>query len=369
MSRLIVCLFVLLVSLGVTPVAAQDFSVDWGCHIAQKGDSFWRIADRELTADQWKVLWAKNPTTPNGKPRRFFKNPLNGFSYVQLDVGEEICGLKEIGNPVVATPAELAQMGLLKTVTETKEVVPNWFWWTLALIVMLALIGSWWNWMMNRPGATSGPAFVPGGVAATGVSQEETFRTHAVRAADRAGLMIERSNVRVSDVRPGRIWGVLSTLYNNGADQIHRYHGDRAYEAMVTYNNGNSVRMYMLDACGNPLIYGGVARYIPGPDFRFEADSVPAPDPTPVPPPAAMQVVPTSEPDPTPTINQSGEFIRHADAPPQNGHADLLKISFRPEEGGKDSLVQAEGVDVERFTFEKNGNSITFRFREAKTNK
>lgn len=366
MSRFI-CLFVLLLVLvGVVPVAAQDFSNDWGCYIAQKGDSFWRIADRELTADQWEKLWKKNPTALNGKPRRFFKNPLNGFSYVHLDVGEEICGLKEIGvSPVVATPAELAQMGLVRTMVETKEVVPSWFWWFLGLLSLLTLVTYLYNRGFNKPGATAGPAFLRGGVAATNSSPEETFRTHAVRAANRVGLMVERSNVRVSDVRSGRIWGVLSTLYSDGTDQIHRYNGDRAYEAMVTYHNGNSVRMYILDACGNPLIYGGVSRYIPGPNFRFEADPVtqpvaPVPEPTAPPEPAPVAAAPV--------INPSGEFIRPTDAPSTtNGHGDLLKISFRPEEGGKDSLVQAEGVDVERFTFEKNGNSITFRFREAKT--
>jgi hypothetical protein len=358
---MIVCLIVLLVLFGVVPVAAQDSNNYWGCYITQKGDSFWRIADRELTPDQWEKLWKKNPTAPNGKPRRFFKNPVNGFYYVHLDVGEEICGLKEIGvSPMVATPAELAQMGLLKTVTETKEVIPNWFWWLLGAMALVAIMVYLYNRRLNEPGATAGPAFVRGGVAATNSSPEETFRTHAVRAADRAGLMVERSNVRVSDVRPGRIWGVLSTLYSDGTDQIHRYHGDRAYEAMVTYHNGNSVRMYMLDACGNPLIYGGVSRYIPGPDFRFEADPVPAAVPAqPAPQPAA-------EPEPTPAapevpsvINQSGEFVRPTDTPP----ARSLIFEMRRSKDGKPHMVAFDSEEVEECLIGRD-QRIIFRYRD-----
>lgn len=380
MSRLIASLFVLLaLLLGAMPLAAQEDPMLSDCTVARPGDSFWRIADYHLTNDQWKKLWEKNPTTQNGKPRRFFKNPTNGWSYVHIDKGETICGLKEIGVvPTIATPEELTKMGLGHNFYYQTEVVPTWLWWLLGLIALLALAYWLYSRRLNRPGATAGPAFVPGGVAATGTDPGQLFQEHAARQYEaRTGMVTTPIQIRITDRVAGRIWGVLETLYNGGRSETHRYNGDRAYLATVTYPDGRMQETYMLDACGNPLIYGWVTRYVPGPDFRFEADPVQAPAPTPEPvvaqpePVPAAQVAPTPEPAPPTNINPSGEFVRPTDAPPavQNGHEDLLRISFRPEENGKDSLVQAEGVDVERFTFEKNGNSITFRFREAKTNK
>lgn len=351
MSRFI-CLIVLLALLGAMPLAAQEDT-----YTVLPGDNLWNLAGGHLyDAKLWEQIYKDNPFLQE-PGRRFQKN---GIVYVMVRPGEKLVGLEKIGIMATLTPIDRLQLPQPEPKVYHIATTPAWVWWLLAGLAVVGLFLYWFNQRLNRPGATSGPAFVPSGVAATGASPEEAFRTHAVQAANRAGLTIERSRVRVSDVRSGRIWGVLNTLYNNGTSSNHRYNGDRAYEATITYLNGNSVRMYMLDACGNPLIYGGVSQYLPGPEFRFEADPVvqpavptpqPAAQPEPAPVAAALEV-PTS-------INQSGEFIHSMDAPAKSN----LIFEMRRSKDGKPRMIAFDSDQVEECLIGRD-QRIIFRYRD-----
>ncbi|MBX9691513.1 MAG: hypothetical protein K2Z81_03950, partial [Cyanobacteria bacterium] len=232
----------------------------------------------------------------------------------------------------------------------------------LVMLIFLILWGIWKTWQSGRDPVSSGPAIVPGGVAPENAPAR--FQEMGARInTSRTGSGLSAQNFQIISSQVGRMWGVLDVRYANGQEQPRRLNGERAYRAEVRFPDGKTETLYMLQGCGNDLRYDGINRYLPGPDFRFEADPVVEPAPAPVEPqpePAPVAVEP-----PAPSINRHGEFIRTKDTP--QVEKGILKIVYRPEEGGKDSMVEAEGIDVERFTFTKNGNSITFRFREART--
>lgn len=385
MSRLIVCLFVLLVSLGVTPVTAQEDSMLSECTVAQKGDSFWRIANYHLTADQWKVLWAKNPTTPEGKARHFFKKPENGFSYVYLGVGEVICGLKEAGVvPTIATPTELAGMGLLKTVTETKEITPNWFWWLLFLVTFLALVALYnaygnsqtlrmtedarrreseratqeinrvrHEMARRREPEQLGTPVVPGGIQPTETERlQGFFHEQAVSAYVARHPELGRSRDTVRPTLIGQIeHGMLSgegqvrDLDGNWHDSLIEAPGRPGYQARFRYPDGTEELMQSYQACMNPVRSGEGMR-----GFVFVPNT---PEPAPVPSPAATQTTPT--PEHTPGVGAN------ADAP-QVSRSNLT-FEMKRSSNREPHLVRFDSDQVDEF-FIGRDKRIIIRYRD-----
>ncbi len=360
-----------------TPLVAQEDT-----YIVQKGDNLWRLAGSHLDdAKLWEQIYSDNPFLQE-PGRRFQKN---GVVYVMVRPGEKLVGLEKLG--ITATLPPIEQLRLEQPPAQVYRIAttPAWVWWPLALTVGI-LIAIWLIYrMLTRDPVNSGPAMVPGGITeANATSEMQQVAARAYGLSQRASQDYRHyQQFTVIRQTVGRIWGNMTVRYADGRSVPRRLNGERAYEAEVRFPDGRTETLYMLQGCGNDLRYDGISRYLPGPKFRFEADQSEPIQEVPTSQPAAQpvghnpnldphrtseghvpEVVQVATPASAPTINDSGEFVRTKDAPAKEEN--LLKISFRPEENGKDSLVQAEGVDVERFTFEKNGNSITFRFREVK---
>ena len=353
---LLLVLLVLLLGVVSTPLAAQDDT-----YTVQEGDNLWNLAGARLNdARLWEKIYSDNPFLRE-RGRRFQKQ---GIVYVMVRPGEKLFGLEKLGIIPTITPISQLQLAQPTPITVTREVptTPIWVWWPLAVALIMLLVAWLIYRMLTKNPVTARPAMVHGGVTAD--TATENFQQMAGRAQMRAtGQYVPSQQFTVLEQVAGRIWGVLNVRYADGREVPRRLSGDAAFQARVRFPNGTEETLYMLQGCGNDLRYGGISRYLPGPEFRFEANPVPQPVPTPAqpepapvaPPPAPVAVAVASEP-PAP-----------APIPEMETKPDILQIVYRPEENGKDSMVQADGIDVERFTFTKNGSSITFRFREAKT--
>jgi hypothetical protein len=352
MSLLKVCLLVFLALLlgCFGNLAAQDFMSQMGdCTVAQPGDSFWRIANYHLSPRQWEVLWAKNPTTPDGKARRFFKKPETGFSYVHLGVNEVICGLKEAGVvPTIATDTEMAKMGLLRKVTETKEVTPMWLWWLLAFFVALVIFTAFRQWLMGRDPTRVGAGRVVENGINTPSEAAQHFRTQAAQElGDTAGVLPDM--VRIISMIRGRGFGPVQVTDRVRALFRRILNGEVVWQATVQAPDRAPQIRYTLAGCGNDLRWGG--GMTSEPEFRFVADTdvtdeiqrepvtqpnpvqqhtaapfnieptfIPQPAPTPAQPEPAPQpepvpVQPEPAPAPIPVVNNKGEAVRTTDAP------------------------------------------------------
>lgn len=344
------CLLLVLLALllGVTPLAAQD-----DVYVVKDGDNLWNLAGAHLDdAKLWENIYKDNPFLRE-PGRRFQKN---GIVYVMVRPGEKLVGLEKAGIIATLTPIEQLRLKQPPPVVHQVATTPAWVWWPL-LVALIMFIAAWliYRMLIKNP-VTARPAMVPDGI--TPETAAENFGQMAARVHMQAtGQFVQPQHFTVLEQIAGRIWGVLNVRYADGREVPRRLGGDAAFQARVRFPDGTEETLYMLQGCGNDLRYGGISRYLPGPEFRFEADPIPASVPTPEPVTAQPEPVPV-EPPPTPAAV--------APEPPAQVQKDLLQIVYRPEENGKDSMVQAEGVDVERFTFTKNGNSITFRFREAK---
>jgi hypothetical protein len=117
----------------------------------------------------------------------------------------------------------------------------------------------------------------------------------------------------------------------------------------------------MLQACGNDLRYGGISRYLPGPEFRFEADPVVAiPTPAPAPQPAVQPAAVTPEPpapQPAPAPAQAA-----ASTPQGEG---VISFEFKRANNGQPNMVRLQGIEAEEFTFSVGPDGTTLRYREV----
>lgn len=396
MSRTKVCLLVLLAFLGCFGnLAAQDFSREMDdCTVVQPGDSFWRIADYHLSPRQWEVLWAKNPTTPNGKPRRFFKDVVNNWSYVHLDVGEVICGLKEAGVvPTIATDTEMAKMGLLRKVTETKEVTPMWLWWLLAFFVALVIFTAFRQWLMRRDPTRVGAGRVVENGINTPSEAAQHFRTQAAQElGDTAGVLPDM--VRIISMIRGRGFGPVQVTDRVRALFRRILNGEVVWQATVQAPDRAPQIRYTLAGCGNDLRWGG--GMTSEPEFRFVADTdvtdeiqrepvtqpnpvqqhtaapfnieptfipqpIAQPEPVPQQEPVPAQAEPT--PAPTPVITSSGEFVRTTDAPPA---PQKPVFEMKVSKDGKPCIIAFDSEYVEECTIGRD-RRIIFRYNDPKT--
>ena len=343
MKRLLVCLFMLALLLGcLGTLAAQEDK-----YVVQKGDSLWKLAGSHLyTPLLWEQIYRDNPFLQE-PGRRFQKN---GIVYVMVRPGEKLVGLEKLAIVAEMTPIDRLQLEQPAPMVYRVATTPAWVWWPLGL-ALLALIGVYLMYRtLQKDPATSGPAIVPGGVnqeTAGSRFQEmaaRQYQSHTGRIATVQEFTILRQTA-------GRIWGVMNVRYANGSEAPRQLRGERAYEARVRFPNGTEETLYMLQACGNDLRYGGISRYLPGPHFRFEADPAPAPAPETQP----VTATPV-EPAPTPVV----ETI-----PPTDG---TISFEFKRATAEQPNLVRLQGISTEEFHFSVGPNGTTLRYREAVAN-
>ncbi len=170
------------------------------------------------------------------------------------------------------------------------------------------------------------------------------------------GVALPSQQFTVLRQTAGRIWGVMNVSYADGRSVPRQLHGDRAYEALVRFPGGTEEALYMLQACGNDLRYGGISRYLPGPDFRFEADPAPVVQPAPVAAP---------EPEPAPVAAEPATAPAQAAVATAAVDDGMVTFEFRKQSNGQPNLVRLQGIETEEFFFSVGSTGTTLRYREA----
>ncbi|MEK7117112.1 MAG: hypothetical protein AAB837_03025 [Patescibacteria group bacterium] len=362
---MLVCLLATLVLLlVVSPLAAQEDT-----YVVQKGDTLW-VLEGEYNGNptQWRRIVQLNPFLQ--EPGRIFQDQ-QGRTIALISPGQKLVGLQALG--IIPTQVSTSQLQLPQPEAKVYHVptTPAWVWWPLVLAVAILIVAWLIYRMLTRDPVNSRPAMVQGGVntpeAATVGFQQMAARAAGLGQHSTDPTYYQRFTV-LSQVA-GRIWGVLNVRYADGREVPRRLSGDRAYQARVRFDNGREEDLYMLQGCGNDLRYGGISRYLPGPEFRFEADPVVAtPAPTPVsqpeaesePAPAA-QTAPAPEPAPAPAP------VAPAPAPAKDAPAanrSSLTFEMKRSTNGEPHLVRFDSDQVEEF-FIGRDRRITIRYREV----
>ncbi|KKQ78133.1 MAG: hypothetical protein A3A96_00420 [Candidatus Zambryskibacteria bacterium RIFCSPLOWO2_01_FULL_39_39] len=334
-------------------------------YVVQKGDNLWNLAGAHLDdAKLWEQIYKDNPFLQE-PGRRFQKE---GIVYVMVRPGEKLYGLEKIGITATMTPIEQLRLPQPEAKIYHVATTPAWVWWPLALAIAL-IIAAWLIYrMLTRDPVNSRPAMVPGGVT------EATATTAIQRVAARtAGYTQEQSlgqNVyqQFTIIRrtAGRIWGNMTVRYADGRSVPRRLNSDRAYQAEVRFSDGHTETLYMLQGCGNDLRYGGISRYLPGPEFRFEADPAPVAVPAqPVPEPAPAPVAPVPAPVAEAPAPVSGEFVRTKDTPTTLQPDGVITFEFKRSNNGQPNMVRLQGIEAEEFTFSVGPDGTTLRYREV----
>ncbi len=355
MKRLFACLVVLL-SLGVASVAVS--APEKGAeYVVQSGDNLWNLSGAKLDDPRlWKELVESNPFLK--QPGRVFER--NGKTIVVLRPGEKLVGLEKFGvKPMLPEPL-LVPLEPKNTMEITSSV---WAWWPFLLLAIALVVGLLYlllNRMLRKDAATAGPAVVPGGV------NEQTARAQFQQAAALqhqmgTGESHPAQQFVVLEQTAGCIFGVMNVRYASGSEVPRRLNGERAFRAVVRFPDGRSETLYMLQACGNDLRYGGISRYLPGPEFRFVPDET-VRSVTPAAPAvaAASAVAPVATPAVPATsvavaVNAS---VERKDEP----------ISFeftRGDAKNPNSMVRVKNGSPAFFSFAPDADgTMTFRFRQ-----
>lgn len=341
-ARLMITLALLLVAL---PLAAQEFSADQ--YVVSKGDTLWDLAGvYQGNPLLWQKLVDQNP---------FLKQPGRVVErgdkiYVLIRPGE-ILNLQGLG----ITPPTPIPISQILPQPITVEEVPSWFWWVLGLLTLIGLVWYLIHRMLTRDPVNSRPAMVPGGITeanATTAMQQVAARAHGLsQATSQAPDYYQQFTVIRQTA--GRIWGNMTVRYADGRSVPRRLNGDRAYQAEVRFPDGRTETLYMLQGCGNDLRYGGISRYLPGPEFRFEADPVIQPAPTPAP-------QPTAQPEPAPAAQTASPASESAPAPAATKEERLIFELKRPttEQRG---LIRFDTKELDEILIGSDGR-ITIRF-------
>jgi len=360
MTRTLCLLFTLVLLLGATPLAAQEDT-----YVIQKGDNLWNLAGAHLDdAKLWEQIFKDNSFLQE-PGRRFQKD---GIVYVMVRPGEKLVGLEKVGIMATLTSIDRLQLPQQTAVYEVPT-TPAWVWWTLLVLAVLAILFWLANRHLNQDAATSGSPVVPNGVTAqtAGVHFQQIAAFRAGNSEEASTRLNVYQDFTVLEQTAGRIWGVLNVSYADGRSVPRRLNGERAFRARVRFPSGHEETLYMLQACGNDLRYGGISRYLPGPEFRFEADPIvapvatpePAPQPEPAPEPAPQ---PATEPETIPPA-PAAEVVTPQPAKPV-WEPGVVKFELRKATDGKGAMGKFMGVDeTEDLTFESEPGMVTIRFR------
>jgi len=365
-SMFFVFVLVLLIA-GLLPLGAQ--AVDPDVYTVVPGDSAWRISGN-IWGDPtlWRRVVEKNPILQ--QKGRITRNSASGWTYVMMHPGEQLFGLQELG-VIAPTPTPLSELGILFPATKTMwEQIPTWLWWFLLALILAIFAWFMFQRELREDPSASGPAFVPGGVDAENASvsiQQMAARRDGRVVADSVIPTVYQQFTVIRQTA-GRIWGMMTVSYADGRRTTRSLNGERAYSAQVRFPDGRVETLYMLQACGNDLRFGGISRYLPGPEFRFEPDAV-QPTAAPVTPTptetVAEQPVVTPEPQPTaPTPAPEQVAVDPTPSSQPTIEEDVVRIELRKAVDGNGAMARFSGVnEKEDLTCEISPGRIMIRFR------
>ena len=376
----------LLVVFSSVPVMAQEDT-----YTVQNGDCLWELAGSHLENQLlWEKIYKENPFLQE-PGRRFTKN---GIVYVMVRPGEKLVGLGKLGITAQITPIDRLHLPQQTAVYEI-PVTPTWVWWILGFCLILLTVCYLIYRMLTKDPVSSRPAMVPGGVSNTTTMtpmqamQQVAARAEGFQAWDSRSTSVYQQFTVVRQ-NAGRIWGNMIVRYADGRSIPRRLNGERAYQAEVRFPDGRIETLYMLQGCGNDLKFGGISRYLPGPNFRFEADpatQLPEPPPqpevpetahtseatrpeataepevvAPEPPPAVENTVPQAPPEQTaPEVEAPSS---PAPKPAEELEVGVMKFELRKANNGQGAMARFTGIDeTDDLTCEIHPGSVTLRFR------
>lgn len=372
-------MFTLALLLGSFSLAAQaigpaDNVTVLAPYVVERGDNLWNLGKFRMGNPLlWEKIYERNPFLQKDG-RRFTKN---GIVYVLIKPGEILEGLQELG--ITPTLASLDELGLPapSPIVKTERVVSGWTWFLLGLALVVLAVSYLIYRMLNQDPATSRPPVIIGGVRDPELARE-VFQRSAMDRFGRGAPDYVLNDFTILDQVSGRVWGVLSVRYANGRSFPRQLHGEPAYRARVRFPDRHEETLYMLQACGNDLRFGGISRYLPGPGFRFEPDVVqhqpatisapaatvaPTTEPTPTTTPAAQASVPA--PAPVPVGSDVPAAVPVATTPAADDSDGMVTLKFQRATPDKpQDFVQATGIDTSAEVSLRMGNGkIEFRFR------
>ena len=313
-----------------------------GCtqpYTVQAGDNLWMLSRLRLqNPERWHWLVQQNPLLQ--QPDRQYKK--DGMTYVMIRPGEVLYCLQQAGinpdelntntNTNVERSVNLPQNNNWHGDKIAGFLENNWGW------LLLLLGASFLVWLLRRElrqdPVQSRPPQVNGGISSVDAARE--------RFADRGF----RQHFTIMDMVGGYISGTMMVRYGGGTERPRTLDRQRAYRATVRHENGSIEDLYMLQACGNDLRYGGISRYLPGPNFCFEPDPV---------------VEPTPEPEAA--LGTAAEVAPTPDEVDMIDGTDAIRIELQGAGGdlGK-AMVRISGAPVEGMTVEMTPRSFTMRW-------
>lgn len=284
-------------------------------HIVQQGDTLWRLSGNYLGDPvRWGEVLGANPFLK--QPGRQFKLP-DGRIVILIKPGEILEGLDYLG--VTAEPVPIEELKPAPAETgkvadaNTQTALPqsefgfDWLW---AFLVILGLIAAYLIYSMIKSSlqasrerrkrqererelrqdpVMSGPAMVPGGIPATDTGRlENFFEQQAIARYGERNPGVDRNMIRVTRVGPieeGTISGEGLVGYLGGQWHPRRIETPlRAYQARYRFPDATEEVLQCLQACMNPVAYGGETYR----GFTFtvgQAVVAPPEPPTPIPQP------------------------------------------------------------------------------------
>lgn len=318
-----------LTSAALMAVAAPSLALDPvdtnTTYIVQQGDDLWTLAGENLgDPELWRELVARNSFLDE-PGRRYTRS--DGKVVVVIRPGEKLQGLKTLG---------LQREPIESPVLESKPTASTWpgssTW--IMLAIAAGLLGlAYWLWSIRRDPATSGRPMVDGGV---------NTPDQAMAEFQRRG---EQQHFDVIESTPGVLNGLVTVSYGDGSSRQRLLTNELGYRALVQYRDGRREHLYMLQRCGNDLKFGGIHRYLPGPDFRFE------PTAEPLAPAAAT-------PDTAATIEQG---VDNDELQPGQ-----VTCEFRAGKRGETDLLRIKGVNPSYVHVLRDQDGVTFRFNSRR---
>ncbi len=244
------------------PVLAQTTGCPAGVSSinVREGENLWKYK-----GDAWPVLYQLNPNLD--QPWRKFTTKAGGPG-VRLVIGETVCGVTRDDTGAIVPQGTTVAGQSTVTWAQAWDVTKKWGPWALLFAIALgALLLAWlYNELRKHP-VNSGPAIKKGGVNNVGEARER-FAEMALQQARSA------TSFSIQDVVAGRITGDMLVRYQDGTERPRTVHDLEAYRATAVFNDDRTEELYMLQACGNDLRFGGILRYVPGLNFVFTPGQV-----------------------------------------------------------------------------------------------
>ncbi len=274
-----------LVAVGNAPVVAQTQPADTG-YTVERGDTLYALRGI-YRADQPEMRALVILNSFLAERGRTFTDAKGRFIVI-LKPGEVLDGIERLGvtvDPVTIDEFRLAPARVTQAGTDadarTEPAAFDWMRTALYVLVALAAIAAIMalaTWSRRRRDQatrreeherelqqdpiTSGTPYVPGGIPATEPQRlEDFFEQQAVaRYADR-NPHVDRNTVRVTRVGPiesGTISGEGLVGYLGGEMRPRRIATPlNAYQARYRFPDGTEELLQCLQACMNPVAYGG----------------------------------------------------------------------------------------------------------------